>query len=558
MTSKMKHAVPLLAVFILQLPVFIVLASANVNAMNPDGAVYIRLADYWLRGQFDLAVSGYWGPMLSWIIAPFRLLEGHPGLAARVGTAISAIVFLAGGMRVLLVCRLPRPLIVGGSALIALMAAVWSVAVIAPDLLAGGLMLLGLSFLLEPGETGAGKRPIVGGVLLGSAYLAKAVALPLGLGIVLLLAVLRAVIGAASRSAATHSAARSLLALALVALPWILVLSLHYGQPTFSTSGRIALALAERTERLPGELKHRGLAHPSFLVFHSPRPGRISSWEDPTEMEYSDGRAAAASTSRQAAPGLLKQKLKRVAESTATILEIIKGWDLLGLGVVTMVLGFFFHFPWRDGFHRDPWRLSLCVGAPLVALYALVSPVEAPRYFLVAYPLLVASAAGFCTLLATTATSESESASGVWPRRIAQGLATLLVLLVFAYPLAFELRDTARGGWNQPQYALARDLASEIGTGDEAIAEISRGHVGYYAAYLTVRPWHGRSLGAPSIAEISASGAELFVVDRGSSVDVALAASAQFEALEAFPTPISGRPVDTWPFRVYRLLRPVD
>jgi len=550
MTVQMKPAVLFLTALTLQVPVLIVLAMANVNAMNPDGAVYIRLADYWLRGQFDMAVSGYWGPMLSWLIAPFRLLDGHPALAARLATAISAIVFLIGGIRILLVSRLPRLLTLTGSVLIALFAAWWSVAVISPDLLASGLMLLGLSFLLDPGAAGAGKRPILAGLLLGSAYLGKAVALPLGLGILLLLAVLRAASGAASRSATIRSASQSVLALLLVALPWIVVLSLHYGRPTFSTSGRINLALAERTERVPPGLKHRGLAHPSFITLHVPRPGRISSWEDPTEMQYVESSTPRA---RRSAGGLVS--LKRASKGMASILGVIKGWDLLGLGIGSMILGFLFHYPWGEGFRREPWRLSLSVAAPLVGIYTLAAPVEAPRYFLLAYPFLVASAAGLCIHLARGATGEAEPHVERQLTRVTEGLAVALVFASFAYPLAFDLREASRGSSNQPQYELARDLASELGPGPEAIAEVgARWHVGYYTAFLTGRPWHGRSIAEPGVAELVASGAEVFVVGRGSATDRALEASADFEPLDEFPTPIGGLAVDTWPVRVYRML----
>ena len=35
------------------------------HALNPDAVAYLRIASYFSEGKFDLAVSGYWGPLLA-------------------------------------------------------------------------------------------------------------------------------------------------------------------------------------------------------------------------------------------------------------------------------------------------------------------------------------------------------------------------------------------------------------------------------------------------------------------------------------------------------------
>ena len=66
------------------------------DQLNPDGLAYIRIAQYYLNGQTALMISGYWGPLLSWLIVPWLLVFDDPLLAAHAAMAVSAVVFLFG------------------------------------------------------------------------------------------------------------------------------------------------------------------------------------------------------------------------------------------------------------------------------------------------------------------------------------------------------------------------------------------------------------------------------------------------------------------------------
>src|SRR5262245_19813753 len=66
------------------------------HALNTDAVAYIRIASYYAEGNTSLAVSGYWGPLLSWIMAGFLKCGVSPLLAARFAMAVSAMVFLWG------------------------------------------------------------------------------------------------------------------------------------------------------------------------------------------------------------------------------------------------------------------------------------------------------------------------------------------------------------------------------------------------------------------------------------------------------------------------------
>ena len=58
------------------------IVAVSLHQINPDGVAYMRLARYWAEGRLDLAVSSYWGPLLSWLLVPSAWLglafKGHP------------------------------------------------------------------------------------------------------------------------------------------------------------------------------------------------------------------------------------------------------------------------------------------------------------------------------------------------------------------------------------------------------------------------------------------------------------------------------------------------
>src|SRR5574342_825911 len=72
-----------------QLVLLILAGWKDRYVLNPDGVCYIRLASYYASGQFHLAVSGYWGPMLSWLIAPLLGAVENPLYAARMVMGLS-------------------------------------------------------------------------------------------------------------------------------------------------------------------------------------------------------------------------------------------------------------------------------------------------------------------------------------------------------------------------------------------------------------------------------------------------------------------------------------
>src|SRR4030095_5162983 len=119
--------------------------------------------------QTDLMVSGYWGPLLSWLIVPWLWVFDDPLYAARAAMAVSAVGFLFAGLCVLWAGRLPGAALTIGTWILAFLGVAWSVNVIAPDLLMAGLLCFGTSRLLSDKWTANAGTAFGAGIVLGVA-----------------------------------------------------------------------------------------------------------------------------------------------------------------------------------------------------------------------------------------------------------------------------------------------------------------------------------------------------------------------------------------------------
>src|SRR5215471_9034673 len=77
-----------------QIFLLVMIGRNNRFWINPDGLSYLLLAYHYVKGQFGLAVSGSWGPMISWMMVPALGLGFDPLIAARIVMGLSAFVFL--------------------------------------------------------------------------------------------------------------------------------------------------------------------------------------------------------------------------------------------------------------------------------------------------------------------------------------------------------------------------------------------------------------------------------------------------------------------------------
>lgn len=550
----MKFRRHLIWVFVVQAILLVVAAWRNLHQLNPDAIAYIRIAGYYATGQTELAVTGYWGPLLSWLMTPlllaFQTQAAEVGLlAARTAMVLSGGVFLAGTWMVFRSFRLPPMTMLWGLVVAASYSVFWSVRNITPDLLLAGLVALAVSatvelflpcravrretqssgeakaFLPIPGTTrpaagGTGARLAwAAGLCWGLAYLAKAVALPLAV----MVTTLFAVIGWRSARLSPKAAGRGLLlawlALLLVAAPWMTVLSWHYGRPTFSTTGSIAHALAGPE---PGSRYH-----PAMVTLHTPDAGRTTQWEEPSRMAYhfwspfTDNRTllhqlnVVVENARVMAGWLLNWEWVNylLRGSAASPGNPLKGFDLAGLSLLALIVGFAVSAvrlwsgapPQRRAVNRCLASLPVCCLAGLYLPFWLQG--EDSRYFYPALPMLWIALAG--VWLATKPRGKDSQPARRWGFRVGVALFLFPALLLLAFAVKGLPNPAARAA-----RGVVHVLEYEAVNGPVAgSALLPGGRAGLYTAFLSGEQWLGDDAQAGPEA-FAAAGARVVVLRR--------------------------------------------
>lgn len=247
-------------------------------ALNTDAVAYLRLAEHYAQGQFHLAVSGYWGPLLSWLMAPLFQLGFPPLVAARVAMGFSAIIFFWGCIAWFRATRLADEWIRLGAWTAAAVSIPWSVGNITPDLLLAGVLAWGASFLVHANSSRPLSFSLLAGLTAGMAFLTKAVALPLSALVALGWFGWLWRTRQLSRAVALRAFGLFTVGLSVLVIQWASLLTHRYGRLTVTTSAPIAHAIAG-----PPDVERY---HPTMRAFHWPPPGRITTWEDPSELTY--------------------------------------------------------------------------------------------------------------------------------------------------------------------------------------------------------------------------------------------------------------------------------
>jgi hypothetical protein len=499
-----------------------------------DAVSYIRIASYYLNGQFGLAVSGYWGPLFSWLMAPWLALVHSPLDAARIAMGVSAVVFLLGSVSILRGLQLPPAGLMLGTWITAMASVSWSVEHITPDLLLSGLMALAISHMMRPQWPQSRPMQFTAGMLWGTAYLAKSVAFVLAFGVGGSLAGLWMISRRSRPKIVLHSLGMTLLGFLLVAAPWVMTLSWKYQGFTFSTNAKINHAIAGPHGK-PG-------AHPQG--FYIPEPGRIWWWEDPPPNLYQDLYWSPLESLAYA-----KHQVKVMYKNAKIVVNTLSGFDALHVGLVTAVFGLLVHLPWRANMAAERWRWA---GVPIVGIAGIYLPVYATsqRYYVPTYAFLIAASLGMAAWLTRHPYNRTK-----WPRLIGFSLITLS----FAYPLVGTL-PRALKGLEDPAATYAYDLAKRLQA------------AGLYGAIAGTgcyrNPWEGEPVEPyvalftnqryydcepnPTAERLKGSRAKLVIVDRRLPLTATLEQDPAFKNLDHVLF-TSKEEADTYPLKVYQL-----
>jgi hypothetical protein len=519
--SSLKHVA---AVFALQIAGLMVAAWIFRLALNPDGVAYLQIASHYAQGRTGLAISGHWGPLLSWLMAPLLMASIPPLATARVVMALSAIIFLLGCRRIFCRAKLGG-LFYWGLWTMAMLSILWSVEWITPDLLLAGVVLFAFAEMVDSGWYLRPGTAFGSGVLWGLSYLVKAVGLPLGILTCLGMALLWWRKNPRAEWKIAHSVGLTLAGLLLVAGPWVAVLSWHYGKLTVSTSASHNHALVGPSVAWPVDLLDEG--------FRQPERGRITIWEDPPLpcpdwSPWENWRNAA-------------HQIETMVRNTRVVLYILTRISVAFPILVAALL------VRRERFRTNPddgtnriWFLW-----PVAALGLIYLPnylmVEELRYFYAVAPLFFVG--GAALLLRGWSSQRS------WRQRCGAFLLAGSLLIPALFRCAFYSGQTRLAGqcahflaYRLTRAGLAAPLA---GSG-----WFAGGRAGLYTAYFLGQPWLGDEL-SPHAADFKSSGASLIVVRRRSGIAQELAEDASFRNLDGllfspeegrhFPLQVFGR-----------------
>ena len=536
----------------------LLVAARNPDRMNPDAVAYIQIAKYYAHARFGLAINAYWGPLLSWIMAPLIRAGMAPLMAARLAMALSGFIFLLGAREIFQVLRLRGWASILANLIAGLFAVAQSAEIITPDLLMSGIVCLGFARILAAEWTDGRGAAWRAGALLGLGYVAKSVALPLAI----LLIVTGAAFAVATRRVALRPVLRavraSIFGAALLAGPWIAVLSLHANRFAWSDSGWINLAIVGPHYTGTGP-EWRPPSQPSFTTFNVPAPGRVSSWEDPASLRY-------VSWSPLASWADFRHELRLVRDNLSDTLHTLFGFDWLHLGLGSLLLApLLVGAPaWREA----PWRLGL---VPVVCVSGLYLPLYSSgeqRYLFVCYPFLVAGAIGMARIdLIVTRSGQANTRHRGWAG-MRTVLATALIATSFLGAMRYNLEDALVGRAN-PWFLAARAYARTVREQRDrgAIASVKElGFVGIFTAFLLDRPFYGTSDSVPGRAAAgsdlgaalaTASGARLVFVARGSAIDRALQEDPHYRLIELPAASRSGQAAASREVRLYARLGPM-
>ena len=524
--ARTARLIPL--VFVIQIIALAAAGWINREALNPDGVAYMRIASYYAAGQIDLAISGYWGPLLSWLMVPCLKAGLTAVVAARIVMALSAVYFLWACWHVFVRFGLRGKLLHWALWSVAAVSVFWSVENITPDLLLGALAGHAFSAMTMARWLSRSAAAWHSGLLWGLAYLAKGVGFPVALLICAGMGALWRSRGLDSRARLTRCLLFTFLGFSLLAAPWVAILSAKYDQFTFSTSGRLNHAMVGPSDVLRFYPLDRG--------FHRPESGRITFWEDP-QVPYPDW-------SPFASVGNAIHQLRVVARNGCVVLVMLTSVSLAFPVILGLALCRLCRREWRARLRQSNWWWA---ALPVTAFASVYFPgnllITEQRYFYPVLPCLLVLHVGILFLWTTTVRP--------WIHRLG------VVLLACAVILPTLARDWLRPGPARGAGAQAHFLAQKISAARLAgpvagSGRLSGGRTGLYVAFLLDQPWYGDEP-HPSTDSFKQSGARLIIVRRENPVVTEMDRDPDFRSLD-MDLFASSEQARSSPLKVYELV----
>jgi len=263
---------PLSISLILYLFLAVVLIPFYKYQINPDGISYISIAQKYIALDIKNAVTGYWGPLISWLLIPFILLGLDPMLSFKILCTLIGVVVLVQSNSLIERFIEGRALKYVLLLVLAIVTIDYALFLLTPDIL---FLSIGLGLVnLLTQEKYNYRSAIYCGILGAFLYFTKGYGLPFF--VIIFLAVNLLFYFRTNDKTIKKNLLKSyglgMLVFFFISFIWVALLSNKYGGVTYATNTKFVNALMA-----PNSLGHpqeyKGLLAP-------PNETAISVWED--------------------------------------------------------------------------------------------------------------------------------------------------------------------------------------------------------------------------------------------------------------------------------------
>lgn len=487
--------------------------------LNPDGVAYVEHARHWARGEVALAVSSWWGPLLSWLLVPFVWMRVDPVFATKLLDIGFGLIFAAG------VRAIVRNLTGGFGTRMAFVGGLLLALNMLPELLTPDLLLtcvltwyvaVGMQLFQSDTVATAARTGLIGGL----AYLAKAYALPyVAAHLTMTMALKLWLKNRAAPAMSLKQYAVALAAFGLVSAPWVTAISVQDGKVTIGSAGRHWSAWSFLPAPKP---------RPAYQELQLPREGRLTTWENPVEVRHPwslwspfDGATG------------VRYQLVTIKENLWRLPQYVDRADVWGLLPVGFIAAIVFLLPLRETLKTDDGilRAWVCLSVALyVAGYVLI--IVLPRYLWPIRGLLLALAIAGPGVAWSRALGDARTWAG---RTFARWHRALLVVLLVSIGLSVVgTFNEWRGPWGRGAVYAGWKHAGEAFAGGCRFAAT------HYASGLFVTYW-ARGVYVGQVAErtpediaraLSPFGGVTLLVADDPALAATLASSAMFTRIE--------------------------
>ncbi len=252
------------------------------HQLNPDAVAYIAIAEKYASGNFQAAFSGYWSPLISWLLAPF-LIIGVPAITAfKIINHIAAIFVASKCLRIFPELRSGTLLPFVISQTVYITAMMHGICSSTPDVVSAALVIQVLLLLQQLMVKSENKTiSILAGIISAIAFYAKHYNLA-GCSILYLLTFLFLLKQKDIKPKITALAGSYLLFIVLC-LPWAFLNLQNNQKFTFSTAGTFNMSMLRQAHMpQPGQEGNHLLNLPyhtfTYASIENPLTYAVSKW----------------------------------------------------------------------------------------------------------------------------------------------------------------------------------------------------------------------------------------------------------------------------------------